>query len=258
MNTDVEWEKWGQRDPYFGVLRDEKYRSRNLTDESRSEFFESGRAHAAWVLEICRRHFDKGFTPKRALDLGCGVGRVLIPLAQVAEHAVGLDVSRSMLEEARKNCGEHSVSNVSLLESDDDLSCLDGYYDFIHSSITFQHIPVGRGRKIFSKLLDHLDDRGMGAIQVTYAKMKFASKFGVPPAESPMKRALRATAQMVRKAKRNVHPGGDPESQMNAYNLNELLFLIQSTGIHDVHVEFTDHGGELGIFLYFRKPGPAS
>ena len=39
---------------------------------------------------------------------------------------------------------------------------------------------------------------------------------------------------------------------MNAYGATEVLFLLQSRGVHRVHVEFTDHGGELGLFLFFR------
>jgi hypothetical protein len=46
----------------------------------------------------------------------------------------------------------------------------------------------------------------------------------------------------------------DPEIQMNPYHLNELFFLVQSSGVHRLHVEFTNHGGELGVFLFFQKP----
>ena len=42
MSTDTEWENWGKKDPYFGVLTNEKFRSQKLSDESRIEFFESG------------------------------------------------------------------------------------------------------------------------------------------------------------------------------------------------------------------------
>ena len=53
---------------------------------------------------------------------------------------------------------------------------------------------------------------------------------------------------------RTSKEGKDPEMQMNPYNVGELLFLMQSAGIHDVYLEFTDHGGEWGISTYFQKP----
>jgi len=50
-----------------------------------------------------------------------------------------------------------------------------------------------------------------------------------------------------------VAPSPDPEMQMNPYNVNELLFLIQRSGVKQYYAEFTDHGGELGIVLYFQR-----
>lgn len=49
-------------------------------------------------------------------------------------------------------------------------------------------------------------------------------------------------------------PPADPEMLMNPYNLSELAFMLQTAGVASFSVEFTDHGGELGVFLFFRKP----
>ena len=45
--------------------------------------------------------------------------------------------------------------------------------------------------------------------------------------------------------------------KMNAYPLNDIMFMIQGAGVTRFHAEFTDHGGELGVFLYFQRPDPA-
>jgi len=44
---------------------------------------------------------------------------------------------------------------------------------------------------------------------------------------------------------------------MNPYNINEILWLMQHRGVTRFYTEFTDHGGELGLFLFFQAP-PAS
>lgn len=259
MSTDIEWERWGKKEPYFGVLTDEKFRSRNLTEEAKEEFFATGKQHVDQVINICRTHFDQGFSPKRILDFGCGVGRLVVPFAGLGEYVVGLDVSESMLKEAARNCNIYSVRNVDLIHSDDNLSSLDGRFDLIHSFIVFQHIPVERGRRIFGNLLHHLADGGICAIQITYSKAIFSNSNGVPP-EKPTKAGpliitwLRAIKRLVMNQPKNKVPNQDPEMQMNPYNVNELFFIIQALGIHDIYLEFTDHGGEFGIFLYFRKP----
>jgi hypothetical protein len=169
---------------------------------------------------------------------------LLIPFAQVAQDVVGLDVSPSMLQEARRNCDEQGLQNVRLFLSDDALSTLTGPFDLIHSCIVFQHIPVERGRALFENLLQQLSAGGVGAIQLTYAKTRFASTFGLAPPELPRVGTLgtpnRASAD------------ADPLMQMNPYNLNEILFLMQRRGILQFHAEYTDHGGELGIFLFFQ------
>ena len=54
-----------------------------------------------------------------------------------------------------------------------------------------------------------------------------------------------------------IATGADPEIQMNPYNMNEILFLMQCEGVQQLHVEFSDHGGELGVFMFFSVTGPA-
>jgi SAM-dependent methyltransferase len=242
MSTDIAWEEWGRRDPYFGVITDPKFRSGKIDGDSKREFLASGESHVHGVLSTIRKHIDPGFAPRTVLDFGCGVGRLLLPFAKIAEDVVGLDVSPSMLQEARQNCDEQRLHNVRLLRSDDDLSTLTGEFDLIHSCIVLQHIPVERGRTLFSKLLQQLSAGGVGAIQLTYSKARFASTYGLAPPELP--RVDTSTPRAAADA--------DPLMQMNPYNLNEILFLMQRRGILQFHAEYTDHGGELGVFLFFQ------
>jgi SAM-dependent methyltransferase len=254
MGTDDEWEEWGRTDPYHGVVTFERYRRENLTEDVREEFFASGRNHVEHVLAMCRRHFDGEFTPLRAVDFGCGTGRLLVPLARAAESVVGLDVSDSMLAEARRNCERFSVTNVTLLKSDDELSHLDGSFDFVNSVIVFQHIPADRGQRIFRRLLGHLENGGICAVQFIYSIPEYARSHGLPPRELPLVPTLRKLKKKVATLAKRLIGGHDPEMQMNPYDVNQLLFTIQSLGVREVHAEFTDHEGHLGIYLYFRKP----
>jgi SAM-dependent methyltransferase len=246
LNTDAAWEEWGRRDPYFGVITDPKFRRGELTEQTKREFFESGRLHVDYVMQTIGRYIDPTFTPKEVLDFGCGVGRTLIPFARLATHAVGLDVSSTMLEEARSNCDLHQLSNVDLMSSDDSLSALRQSFDLIHSFIVFQHIPPERGKEIFRKLLTHLRAGGVGAVHFSHSKNYYPYVPGAPVVAIPS-----VTCPPT------LPP--DPEMQMNIYNMNELLFLLQEFRVQRFHAEFTDHGGELGIFLFFAmgNSGPA-
>lgn len=245
-STDREWEKFGREDPYFGVLTDERYRMANLNDANRLAFFSSGELYIANLWNRVKAHVDADFAPRRALDFGCGVGRLIIPLAERVAEVTGLDVSDSMLAEARHNCETRNLDNVVLVPSDDELSGLSGHYDFVHSLIVFQHIPVARGVRIFARLLACLAPGGVGVVQFTYAKAH-PQKAWVRLAKSRIPFAARV-ANLLRGRSLSC-----PEMQMNSYDLNTLLRLLQKSGVERFHGEFTDHGGELGVILYFRK-----
>ena len=143
-NTDKAWQRFGKIAPYFAVLAHPRFSAAAKDGETRREFFTSGAEHVERLFAIIRETIDPEFAPRRALDFGCGVGRVTIPLARRVAQVVGVDVSDSMLDEANKNCEEAGVRNVTLIKSDDSLENLSGDFDFLHSFIVFQHIPARR------------------------------------------------------------------------------------------------------------------
>ena len=261
MDTDSAWEEWGRSDPYFGVLTNEKFRNRNLTADAKAEFFASGEAHVQHVLDVCRRHFDPVFTPRRVLDFGCGTGRLVIPFARIAAEVVGLDVSDAMLAEARRNCESRGLANVRLQKSADDLASVGGSFDLVHSFIVFQHIPVTRGMQILEQLLSRLRSGGLAAVHLTYSKASFRASGGISPqVTSPITTGLQEAGRRLERGLRRVvrrRLSLKPEMQMNPYNANAILFRIQDLGVREAFVEFTDHDGDLGTMLYFRRPGAA-
>lgn len=263
MDTDKAWEAWGAQDPYFGVLTDPKFRAEAMTPAAKDEFFVLGSMHADHVLGAIRRRLDPEFRPRSILDFGCGVGRVLVPFASIAETVVGVDVSPSMLEQARANCDARGAPGVVLLRSDDTLSAVTGAFDLVHTCIVLQHIPIPRGRLIFRELVQRVrPGGGCGALHVTFAWDHHAATFGqVPPPPPPVPPTLAGRLRTgLRRAWRLLRPlpppqeaRQDPEMQMNFYNLSELMFVLQQAGVNDVLLEITDHGGALGAFLYFRR-----
>lgn len=266
MNTDTEWEKWGRQDPYFGVITAERFRSDRLNDEALAEFFASGEHHVDGVLRSCRTYFGAEFAPKRILDFGCGVGRLVVSFAKGAEEVVGVDVSDAMLAEAARNCASRELHNVQLTQSDDQLSRVSGNFDLIHSAITLQHIDVTRGRRIVQRMLQLLAPGGVMAVQLTYAKAYHPATFGRAPLAQPQQPPLPPESHIRRLVRRlrgdsRMATGGhggaagqsrDPQMLMNSYDLNEIAFVVQTAGVTGWHAEFTDHGGELGVFLFLR------
>jgi SAM-dependent methyltransferase len=246
LSTDHAWEEWGRRDPYFGVITDPRFRLSGITELSKREFFDSGSNHVDYVMQTIQRTIAPGFVPRTVLDFGCGVGRTLIPFAKVAQKVVGADVSASMLQEARRNCDAHQLTNVNLIVSDDHVSSTTDEFDLVHSFIVFQHIPPERGRLIFRSLLDRIAPAGVAAIHFLYSKIQYAETFGIAPVSISSPSPRRPVQQPVQT--------DNPEMQMNPYLMNELFFLMQGKGVQRFYSEFSDHGGELGLFIFFQMP----
>ncbi len=259
-DTDAAWRAWGRQDPYFGVITDQRFRRDSLDDAALEAFFRSGRSHVNHVLQVCRAQFNPKFEPKRVLDFGCGVGRLLVGFSEIADEVVGVDISEAMLAEARANCERRGAKGVVLHESDDALSRVEGRFDLVHSVLVLQHIEPVRVRRIVGQLCSRLADGGIGALHVTYAKSWFGESFGQEPAPAePPRLTLRQRLAAARAALfppppvLRRHMGDDPEMLMFPHRLNDLLFSAQQAGARTCHLEFTDHGGELGVFLFFQR-----
>lgn len=245
-NSDQEWERFGRDNAYYGVLSHDEYRGSNLDADAKRKFFDTGKAHVDNVMRTVREQLDPDFTAERVLDFGCGVGRTLIPLAGIASHVTGIDISDAMLAEARSNCEELSVRNAALVKGDDSLSGIDTSYNLIHSFIVFQHIPPARGERIFARIIQHLEPGGVCAVHFHYASRK------------PWKRAASFAHRYIPLftnflnvlRKRNFFA---PRMQMNEYDVNYLLKVVQEFSTGGIHLEFTDHGGELGVMLFFQR-----
>ena len=85
-DTDRDWTWIADSLPYFGVLSNDKFI--NPTPDSLAEFFATGDRDVEQTLGMIRRRFGD-FTPRSALDFGCGVGRLLIPMAKRTGRAAG-------------------------------------------------------------------------------------------------------------------------------------------------------------------------
>jgi ubiquinone/menaquinone biosynthesis C-methylase UbiE len=107
------------------------------------EFFQSGKINVeneilADADIICR---GKKLSQVRAIEIGCGAGRMTRAMAAVFGEIHAVDISAEMVALAKQNLSD--LQNVFLYKNNGmDLSDLpDHSYDFAFSFIVFQHIP---------------------------------------------------------------------------------------------------------------------
>ncbi|KAB0798377.1 hypothetical protein PPYR_09370 [Photinus pyralis] len=99
---------------------------------------------------------------KSVLDIGCGPGKttqdVILPyLEQDFKEVIGIDISKTMLDYAKRTCGDDRVSfeEVDILDVPDKFV---GRFDYIFSFMTFHWIEDNR--KLYSNILKMLKPNG--------------------------------------------------------------------------------------------------
>ena len=108
-------------------------------------------------------------TGSPVLEVGCGTGRVLVPLAQAGFEVVGLDVAASMLTRARRRAKEAGVDHqVRLLQGDVRALPLVGQFGLIvMAANTFlHHASPDEQRQVLSALGERLRPGGLVVIDV--------------------------------------------------------------------------------------------
>ncbi len=169
------WEGLGRTDPLFGILSDpSKWGGKWDADE----FFASGRAHVEKLLRSLHE-IGAWFKNDTCLDFGCGVGRLTVPLSESFDRTIGVDVARSMIDQARRY---HAASSRCefLLNRDLDLRQFpDATFDFVHSCLVLQHIPPGYLHPVHRGILSRLQTRRAG--RVSAARPKRVPRASFPP-----------------------------------------------------------------------------
>lgn len=74
------------------------------------------------------------------LEIGCGIGRLLEPMAKLFTSAVGIDIAPSMVAYSRTYLADVANAEVFLCDGET-IPFRDECFDFIYSMIAFQHIP---------------------------------------------------------------------------------------------------------------------
>ncbi len=241
------WDDFVKAEPFFAAVSDPKFLRAQLTPANEKEFFKLGENHINAVLSDIRAHLDRNFTPTKALDFGCGPGRLVVPLTFVCVKVTGIDRNPHMIEFARENSRRFGAYEADFYLSGDLEKGLPGKYDFIHSVIVFQHIPVKEGERIVGMLLDHLEPGGVGALHFTLHR------------KAPLWRKLVNSARVFWPVNHviNLIQGKNvnfPFAQMNSYKLTRLLQILHARGIDKTFLSSSADGEYFGATLLFKAP----
>lgn len=132
-----DWEELAEYDALWAVLTQPDKRGGRWRQD---EFLATGEAEIAGVLETAaalglpRRRL-------RALDFGCGAGRLTRALARRFRTAVGVDISSGMVELAQRLNRDMPGCEFRVEASSDLHRFEDGSFDLVYTSLVLQHVP---------------------------------------------------------------------------------------------------------------------
>lgn len=133
-----DWEALGRVDPLWAVLTSPARRHGRWDT---AEFFATGTRDVAAVMDTAESlGLPRG--RERALDFGCGVGRLTRALAEHFGQCVGVDISAPMLaqaEELNRDCDRCRF----VLNATEDLRAFDSSsFDLVYTRYVLQHLPT--------------------------------------------------------------------------------------------------------------------
>jgi SAM-dependent methyltransferase len=174
-----DWDALATHNAFGAILRDPSH-VRDPWDVD--AFFATGDADLEVIFAAASRHGlprDHG----RALDFGCGVGRLSRGLARRFDEVVGVDISPVMISSARRLNRE--IPNCSFeVSADSRLSRFDsGSFDLVLCLLVLQHLPTAAEAERYIR--EFVRVVGMGGVVIFQA-----------PSQVPLRRRVQSRRRL--------------------------------------------------------------
>jgi SAM-dependent methyltransferase len=212
------WEHFARTDALWAVLtHPEKAGHAWLVEE----FFQTGRDEIRQVMEYVRT-LPVTLATNRALDFGCGVGRLTQALGPSFDEVCGVDIAPAMIELAAAYAA-HSERCRFLVNAEDSLPFSDRSFDFIYSNITLQHIPPKHTRVFLKEFIRVLRPGGLLIFQLPDRPRRFSPLYSLP---------FRLYYRLIRPL---IH-GGGPFMEMYCIRRRRVIRLLERAGARIVDI----------------------
>lgn len=234
------WNEYGRSDPLWAILTaPDKKGNRWSIDE----FLRTGREEIDALIGYLD---DRGLTGsrRRALDFGCGAGRLTHALAAHFDEVIGIDIASSMIDVAKRLHArvpnlEFRVNTSTRLES-----IASDSLDLVYTRLVLQHIPPRYVREYLAEFV-----RALGPGGVLVFQLPSEDALPVKVEGRGLKRILpRPVISMIRAVRRLRE---FPRMEMHGLPRHEVERLLADLGAPVVDVvDDRAHGADTPGFRY--------
>lgn len=161
-----QWKKLGETEPHWSVLTHDQFKADKVQDNLEA-FYASGKDTVSLMTNVLKRNGIAVGSGQTCVELGCGVGRVSLPLAGLFDHVIGIDISPGNLKVAQQMSEDMGVKNIefSHLSSVDEILNV-SEYDVLFTVIVLQHNPPPVQLFILDALLSKMRPGGVAFFQI--------------------------------------------------------------------------------------------
>jgi SAM-dependent methyltransferase len=162
LDSQAYWDRHAAADPLWTVLA---FPDKSGGRWTLQEFMKTGEREIALLFHRVQE-LRLQLPSRRALDFGCGVGRLTQALARRQERVVGADISPVMIDIARR-LNRYSDRVEYLCTADRGLETLQsGSFDCIYSIIVLQHVPPDLSAQYLNEFFRLLEPGGLLVFQL--------------------------------------------------------------------------------------------
>lgn len=164
-----EWWNLYRMRSYWNSCAQENARKHIAIDDwgNEEDFHQSGLRDLKKILNGSAATISVG---ARVLEIGCGIGRLLKPLALERRdlEIYGVDVSSEMIVQGKERLSVYPNIYLSQVNGKDLDPFGNDFFDFIFSYVTFQHIPRPYVYDLFQEVNRVIKKKGIFTFQMQY------------------------------------------------------------------------------------------
>jgi len=224
-----DWNDLAQVDPLWAVLSVDGKRNGRWDQD---EFFATGEAEVEQILATATQ-LGRPEQRRRALDFGCGVGRLTRALAQRFDETVGVDVSELMLAQARVYADTPNITFTSAQQPPA------GPFDLVVANLVLQHLPSKALARVYiGRLIEAADPEGLVVFQLP-------TNLSLPKRIQPRRRLYAALRSHVDPGR--LHAAGLHPVRMLALPEADVRTTVDEAGATTAR---TERAGDAGLRYY--------
>ena len=243
------WNALGQREALGSILsRPDKEPGGDI-----DTFFETGRSDVARIMANVDR-LAPSLSKRRALDFGCGIGRLTLALTDHFDEVRGIDIAESMIARARQRNRVPARCQFEVNRQPHLRRFAGDTFDLVYSHLVLQHIPPRLMRRYIPELARVLSPGGVLVFQLpTEIGDPTPSFWTAPVAGGPLKRAVpRWLVHTYRWCKYPLFRTIIPHMEMFRMARDAVVQLVEDSGARILAIDPDDsHGTDVPGFQYW-------